>query len=63
MYNEGCGTMDICRRLNVDKGTVRKLLKKNNIKIRTKQETNKLRRNLLALEKVSHESLAVSVVN
>lgn len=63
IYNKGYGTMDICRKLNIDKGTVRKVLKNNNIRIRTKQETNKLRRNLLALEKVSHESLAVSMVD
>lgn len=58
MYVEGYGTMDVCRKFNVDKGTVRKILKNNNITLRTKQETNKLRRNLLTPEKVPHESLA-----
>lgn len=49
LYNLGYGTMDISRHLNVDKGTIRKYLKRNNIKIRTKEETNKLRRNLSTL--------------
>lgn len=55
LYCKGYGTMDICRKLNVDKGTVRKILLKNNIKLRTKQETNKLRRNLLASNDVPRE--------
>lgn len=49
LYNLGYGTMDISRYLNVDKGTIRKYLKRNNIKIRAKEETNKLRRNLSTL--------------
>lgn len=49
LYLNGYGTMDICKKVNKDKGTIRKVLIKNNIKLRTKQETNKLRRNLLAL--------------
>lgn len=60
LYLDGYGTMDICRKLNKDKGTVRKILCKNNIKLRTKQETNKLRRNLLTPEKVPHESLTLN---
>lgn len=63
LYLDGYGTMDICRKFNKDKGTVRKILLKNNIKLRTKQETNKLRRNLLTSEKVPHESLTLNKDN
>ncbi len=49
LYLKGYGTMDICRRFDIGKGTVRNILRKHNIKFRTKQETNKLRRNLSAL--------------
>lgn len=49
LYLKGYGTMDICRKFNIGKGTVRNILLKHNIKLRTKQETNKLRRNLSAL--------------
>lgn len=58
LYLLGYGVMQICRELNVDKGTVRKYLTKNNIKLRTRKETTELRRNLLTLNKVPHESLA-----
>lgn len=58
LYLLGYGTMDICRKFSIGKGTVRNILTKNNIKLRTKQETNKLRRNLLASEKMSHENPA-----
>lgn len=58
LYIKGYGTMDICRKFNIGKGTVRKVLLSSNIKLRTKQETNKLRRNLLASEKMSHENPA-----
>lgn len=50
LYQIGYGTMDICRKLNVTKQSVRKYLQKNNIKLRSKEETNKLRRNLSTLE-------------
>lgn len=60
LYLDGYGTMDICRKLNKDKGTVRKILLKYNIKLRTKQETNKLRRNLLTSEEMPHESLTLN---
>ena len=63
LYLDGYGTMDICRKLNKDKGTVRKILIKNNIKLRTKQETNKLRRNLLTSKKMPHESLTLNKDN
>lgn len=46
LYQLGYGTMDICRKLNVTKQSVRKYLQKNNIKLRPRKETNKLRRNL-----------------
>ncbi len=60
LYLDGYGTMDICGGLKKDKGTVRKILLKNNIKLRTKQETNKLRRNLLTSKKMPHESLTLN---
>lgn len=63
LYLDGYGTMDICRKLNKDKGTVRKILTRNNIKLRTKQETNKLRRNLLTSKKMPHESLTLNKDN
>lgn len=50
LYQLGYGTMDICRKLNVTKQSVRKYLQKNNIKLRSKEETNKLRRNLSTLK-------------
>jgi group I intron endonuclease len=56
LYLEGYGTMDICRKFSVSKSTVRKLLISNNIRLRPKQETNKLRRKLLASKKMSHEN-------
>lgn len=58
LYLQGYGTMDICRKFNTDKGTVRKILTTKGIKLRLKQETNKLRRKLLASEKMSHENPA-----
>lgn len=48
-YLEGYGTMNICRKLNVGKGTVRKVLLKHNIKLRNKKETKILERNLPTL--------------
>ena len=49
LYQLGYGTMDISKYLNVSKHSVRKYLLKNNIKLRTKEETNKLGRNLPTL--------------
>ena len=50
LYQMGYGTMDICRKLNVSKSSVRRYLQKNNIRLRPKEETNKLRRNLSTLK-------------
>lgn len=60
LYLDGYSTMDICRKLNKDKGTVRKILRANNIKLRTRQETSKLKRNLLTSSKMPHESLTLN---
>lgn len=48
-YLEGYSTMDICRKLNKNKSVVRRILQRNNIKLRNKKETNILRRNLPTL--------------
>lgn len=50
LYQLGYGTMDISRYLNVDKGTIRKYLLKHGIKLRAKEETNKLGRDLPTLK-------------
>ena len=49
LYQLGYSTMDISKYLNVSKYSVRRYLLKNNIKLRTKEETNKLGRNLPTL--------------
>ena len=35
-YLSGKGTMDICRQFNVNKSTVRRILLRNNVKLRSK---------------------------
>ena len=35
-YLLGKGTMDICRQFNIDRGTVRRILLRNNVKLRSK---------------------------
>lgn len=49
LYELGYGTMEICRKFNRDKGTVRKVLRKYGIKLRNKKETKNMRRNLSSL--------------
>lgn len=46
LYNDGFGTMEICRLLDRDKGSIRKTLKEFHIRIRRKEETKNMRRNL-----------------
>lgn len=49
LYEAGFGTMEICRKVNRDKKTVRKVLKSFGIRLRSKKETKNMRRNLSSL--------------
>lgn len=50
-YLSGKGTMDICRQFNVDKSTVRRILLRNNIKLRSKVKNKNSERNPQTLNK------------
>lgn len=49
LYNIGYSTLDIGKRFNINKSCVRRILKRNNIKLRTFKETKNLKRNLSTL--------------
>lgn len=44
-YLSGKGTMDICREFNIDKGTVRRILLRNDIKLRSRGKNKNSERN------------------
>lgn len=48
-YLEGYGTMDICRKLNKNRAVIRKVLQRNGVRLRRKEETKILGRNLPTL--------------
>ena len=50
-YLSGKGTMDICRQFNIDKSTVRRILLRNNVKLRSKIKNKNSERNLQTLNK------------
>ena len=50
-YLSGKGTMDICRQFNVDKSTVRRILLRNNVKLRSKVKNKNSERNPQTLNK------------
>ena len=50
-YLSGKGTMDICRQFNADKSTVRKILLRNNVKLRSKIKNKNSERNPQTLNK------------
>lgn len=45
-YNKGFGTMEICRSFGRNKSSVRKILREFNIRLRSKQETKNMRREI-----------------
>lgn len=51
LYKQGFGTMEICRLFGRDKGSVRNTLRQFGIRLRSKQETKNMRRNLSSPEK------------
>ena len=50
-YLSGKGTMDICRQFNINKSTVRRILLRNNIKLRSKIKNKNSERNPQTLNK------------
>ena len=50
-YLSGKGTMDICRQFNIDKSTVRRILLRNNVKLRSKIKNKNSERNPQTLNK------------
>lgn len=50
LYLDGYSTIDIGRKFNKNKSTIRKILLRNNIKLRTFEETKNLGRNLPTLQ-------------
>ena len=50
LYLDGYSTIDIGRKFNKDKSTIRRILLRNNIKLRTFEETKNLGRNLPTLQ-------------
>ena len=51
LYLDGYSTIDIARQFNKEKGTIRRILLRNNIKLRSFKETKNLKRNLSTLNK------------
>ena len=49
-YLSGKGTMDVCREFSIDKGTVRRILQRNNIKLRSRGKNKNSERNSQTLE-------------
>ena len=49
-YVSGKGTMDICKEFSIDKGTVRRILQRNNIKLRSRGKNKNSERNSQTLE-------------
>ena len=50
LYLDGYSTIDIGRKFNKNKSTIRRILLRNNIKLRTFEETKNLGRNLPTLQ-------------
>lgn len=56
LYTKGYSTLDIGRHFNINKSTVRRVLLRYNIKLRSLKETKNLRRNLPTLNNAPRES-------
>ena len=50
LYLDGYSTIDISKKFGINKSTVIRVLKRNNIKLRTFKETKNLKRNLSTLQ-------------